>query len=181
MIRINLLSKQEKKKRVFEKKIGSILRAGFSIIFSLLLLSIFLFSMRMILGVYLKSAQEESRAQGRGSIEEIGKTENLLKDIDSASVRIAKVSGEVPYWGKVLNRISQTCPEEIKITNIHVEKEHLKISGFSKTRESFLQFQEELRGEGFLNLVSPVSNLVSPKDFNFLVEVDLDKSYLNQP
>lgn len=181
MIKINLLPNQEKEKRAFEKKIGSILRAGFSAAFSLLVLSVFLFSTGMILRVYLKSAQEESRAQGEESVEEIGKTENLLKDVDSASVKIAKVSGEIPYWGKVMDRISQICPEEIKITNVHVEKEHLKISGFSKTREGFLQFQDGLKSEGFFNLVSPVSNLVSPKDFDFLVEVDLKKSYLDQP
>lgn len=181
MIKINLLPNQEKEKRALEKKIGSVLRAGFSVALSLLVLSVFLFSTGMILSVYLKSAQEESRAQGGKSVGEIGKTENLFRELDSASVKIAKVSGEIPYWGKVLDRISQICPEEIKITNVHVEKEHLKISGFSKTREGFLQFQDGLKGEEFLNLVSPVSNLVSPKDFNFLVEVDLEKSYLDHP
>lgn len=182
MIKLNLLSDKEKKKRKAEDKIGLILGAGFSIIFALLLMLAITFSAQFVLNINLKSAQEESRVQSDSrSLREIAEAEKILGEINTISQKIQKSSKEIPHWSKVIAKISEICPRDLKITSIHAEKEHLKLSGFSKTREAFLEFQESLRQDGFVNLVSPVSNLVSPKDFNFSVEVDLEQGYLNQP
>lgn len=182
MIKLNLLSDKEKEKRKAEDKIGSILSAGFSTIFVLLLLLAITLSAQLVLNINLKSAQEESRVQSDGkSLQEIAEAEKILAELNTISQKIKISSGEMPHWSKVMARISGFCPPDLKITSIHAEKEHLKLNGFSKTREAFLEFQEGLRQDGFANLVSPVSNLVSPKDFNFSIEVDLRNDYLNQP
>ena len=180
MIRINLLSDKEKKERLTDRKVGNVVRLGFSIVFALLILAAVMFSALVILGINLESVKEEAKTYSAGSVKEIEETENLLKDVESLSKKIEKNSQDVPRWGKFLEVISDISPGGVKVTNIHIEKQHVRLTGFSKTREEFLAFQESLRRDSFKNLSSPVSNLVSPKDFPFTVEFDVEKDYLYQ-
>ena len=43
---------------------------------------------------------------------------------------------------------------------------------------TFWFFRKSSKADGYSNLISPVSNLVSPENFEFTVEVDVDKNYL---
>jgi len=181
MIKINLLADREKQERASEEKLGIIMRAGLSVIFGLILLSAMMFSIQTILAIELKSAQEESQTHSAKSIQDIESAENILKDANQISQKVIATSKAVPYWSKILRRLSDDCPDGLKILTIHAEKEHVKISGFAKTREAFLVFQNKLGESGFKNLASPVSNLVSPENLNFTVEFDIDKNYLSQP
>jgi hypothetical protein len=181
MIRINLLSEEEKNKRLINKKISLIVRLGFSMALALFLLAGVMLSALVILDINLKAVKEEMKVYPRGSAKEVEESENLLRSVDSISQKIVKDSQEVSYWGKTFRFISAISPEGVKITNIHIEKEHVRLNGFAKTREDFLSFQEGLRKDYFKNFNSPVSNLVSPENISFTVEFDVDKKYLNQP
>lgn len=181
MIKINLLPDKEKEERIINKKVGIIVRLGFSIVFALLLLAAVMFSALIILDINLKSVKEETKIYPADSVKEIEEMENLLKEVELVSQKIKKNSQNIFYWGKILKFISSISPDGVKMTNIHIEKEHIRLTGFSKTREEFLVFQEGLKKNYFKNLNSPVSNLVSPKDFSFTVQFDVDKDYLNQP
>lgn len=180
MIEINLISDKEKKERLVEKKVGLVVRLGVSFVFAMLLLASVMFSAQVILAINLKSVKEETRTYPADSVKEIEETENLLKEVESLSKKIEKNSQDVPRWGKFLRVIADISPEGVKLTNIHIEKQHVRLTGFSKTREEFLAFQENLKRDSFKNLNSPISNLVSPKDFSFMVEFDVEKNYLNQ-
>ncbi|OGI25188.1 MAG: hypothetical protein A3J76_03255 [Candidatus Moranbacteria bacterium RBG_13_45_13] len=181
MIKINLLSDKEKKERLTDEKVGTIVRLGFSVVFSLLILSLVMFSALIILDINLKSVKEESKTFPTGSARETQEAEELLKEVNEASQKIESNLKNIPFWGKIIRKISTICPVGVKIANIHIEKEHMRIIGFSKTREDFLAFQERLKNDDFKNFSSPVSNLVSPKDFSFTVEFDIDKNYLSVP
>jgi len=180
-ININIIPGEQKKERMLEQKIGAILRFGFSIFFALVVLLSILIITQITLNADYKLARDDSQSRRQNFSKESEQAESFLVNINSLSQKINKISGETPRWSKVFLQITQAAPAGIKLTLIHVEKEHMKIAGFSKTREAFLEFQEKLKTEGFKNLTSPVSNVVSPKDFNFEVEADLDKKYLNQP
>lgn len=181
MITLNLLPDEEKEAKKLEKKMGNVLRFSFSVFFSLVILFAYLLAVQVVLGIELKSARQESAAHSGKTVEETQEAEKMLKSINSISKKINNASEEIPYWSKIFAYLSDICPGGIRLSSIHIEKEHIKISGTSKTREDFLTFQENLKKEGFANLVSPVSNVVSPKDFVFLVEGDVDHKYLNQP
>jgi Tfp pilus assembly protein PilN len=180
-IKINILPDKQKEKRELERKIGTILRFSSSVIFVLLVLSAVLFSAQVVLGIYYDSAKKTSRNNQNQPSRDVENTEKLFSDVNLVTKNIKSTSGEIPRWSRVLKKISDITPNEVRITLIHVEKEHMKISGFSKSREAFLEFQDKINSEGLQNLVSPVANLVSPSDFDFEVEVDVDKDYLNQP
>jgi Tfp pilus assembly protein PilN len=179
-IKINILPDEQKEKRELERRIGAIARFSSSIVFVLLVLAIVLFSAQIVLGINYNSAKKTSRNNQNQPSRDVENTEKLFNDVNLVTKKIKSTSGEIPRWSKVFKKMSDIAPDEIIITLIHAEKEHMKITGFSKTREAFLDFQEKIKSEGFKNLVSPVANLVSPADFNFEVEADVDKDYLNQ-
>lgn len=181
MIKINLLPYRDKEERQFNLKLGTISRAGLSVILALLILGGLLVSLEMALNIELKAAREDAKAHPTSSQKDIASAEDLLKNANNVSNKINSTSKEVPYWSKVLEKISADVPDGLQITSIHIEKMHMKIAGFAKTRESFLAFQDKLKVAEFGNLVSPISNLVAPENFNFAVEVDVQKNYLNQP
>lgn len=179
-ISINVLPDEQKKSREIENKIGIILRFSASLVSALLFLAVVFFVARIILRADYHSAKVISESRSSQSSYEVEQAEKLLSDVNSASKKITGVSGEIPHWSPVLKKISEICPEEIRINLIHAEKEHIKISGLSKTREAFLIFQDKLKSEGFKNPISPPSNIVSPRDLIFELEFDLDKNFLNQ-
>ncbi len=180
-VSINILPDEQKEKREIEKKIGKISCFGFSLVFILLVLLAVLFSARLVLNIDYKSVQETVGNRPGNSEEDINQTENLLSEINNISKKINKTSEETPRWSKVLKKIAEISPPDSKITLIHVEKEHIKLDGFEKNRDPyFLDFLEKLKAEGFKNIDSPDSNIVSKNDFNFEIEMDVDSKYLNQ-
>src|SRR4030042_7177192 len=88
MIKINLRSDKEKKERLTDEKVGTIVRLGFSVVFSLLILSLVMFSALIILDINLKSVKEESKTFPTGSARETQEAEELLKEVNEASQKI---------------------------------------------------------------------------------------------
>ncbi|MFA5926292.1 MAG: hypothetical protein WC831_05190 [Parcubacteria group bacterium] len=179
-VNVNILPDEQKEKKEIEKKIGKIGRFGFSIVFVFIIFLAILFSAKFVLEIDYKSVQETFRGGSEKSNSDIKQTEDFLSDINSTAKKINKMSSETPRWSKVLKKISEISSPDLRITLIHAEGVHVIIGGFSKTREAFLDFQEKLEKEGYKKINSPISNLVSPKDFNFEIEMDIDAEYLNR-
>lgn len=173
MIKINIIPDIQKKDRLLEQKIGSILRFGLKIAFVFLFFSAILFSIQIILNMKYKAAKENSLGRENKSDLNIQEIEKLLADANVVSRKTNKTFSGVANRSELLEEISNLCPEDAKINSMHIEEKHVKLTGFSKTREAFLSLQENFKGAGFDNFVSPVSNLVSPQNFNFEIEFDI--------
>lgn len=91
--------------------------------------------------------------------------------------KISKISSNIPNWARVLVRISELSPDGIRIDQLSADGSQLKISGFSKTRDDFLNFQDKLKTEGFQFPVD-ISNLVASTDFDFDLEITVPQDYL---
>ena len=180
MIEINLISDKEKKERLVEKKVGLVVRLGVSFVFAMLLLASVMFSAQVILAINLKSVKEETRTYPADSVKEIEETENLLKEVESLSKKIEKNSQDVPRWGKFLRVIADISPEGVKIDKYSYRKTAREAHWFCQNARRISGLSRELKRDSFKNLNSPISNLVSPKDFSFMVEFDVEKNYLNQ-
>jgi len=179
-ININILPDEQKEKRGIEKKIGTIGRFGFSLIFVLLVLAAVLFSAELILNIEYRSVQNTADDHPVNADKDMKQTEVFLNEVNASAQKINNISSNTPRWSKALKKMSDISPPDIRISLIHVEGAHIKIRGFSKNREALLDFQEKLKAEGYKNINSPISNLVSPKNFNFEIEMDVDSKYLNQ-
>jgi len=103
--------------------------------------------------------------------------EKVFQDTNNQVANVSKISSNIPNWARVLVRISELSPDGIRINQLSADGSQLKISGFSKTRDDFLTFQEKLNGEGFQSPVD-LSNLVASNDFNFDLQLNIPQDYL---
>ncbi len=176
-ININVLPDQQKKKMVEEKKIGFALKLGFSFITVLILLNVVFFLMQFVLKIEYQAADKPLPAASDGDSSKEIQLEKIFQDTNKQVGKISKTSKSVANWARVLVRISQLCPDGIKINNISAEMNQVKISGFSKTRDDFIDFQNKLEAEGFKFSVD-LSNLVAAQDFNFDLQLEIPQDYL---
>ena len=109
---------------------------------------------------------------------------------DSAALEIKKLNSRLDFVGKMskakgLNLIFKNILDKkntgVKITYFSYEKgkepngeDKVYLSGKSKTRDEFLVFENRLKKElGDGKVVSPVSNLINEKDFDFSLVLNI--------
>jgi len=176
-IEINVLPDKQKEKIKEEKKIGFALKMAFAFVAVLLLVNSVLYFMRIALNIEYQAAKKSSgMSLSRNSGKE-GQLEEVFHDTNGQVANVSKISSNIPNWARVLVRISELCPEGIRISQLSADGPQLKISGFSKTRDDFLTFQDKLKAEGFQFSVD-ISNLVASTDFNFDLELTVPQDYL---
>ena len=176
-IEINVLPDKQKEKIKEEKKIGFALKIAFVFIAVLLLVNSVLYLMQVVLNIEYQAAKESSEAS---LVKRSGKEtqlEKVFQDTNSQVAKVSKISSSIPNWARVLVRISELCPEGIRLSQLSADGSQLKISGFSKTRDDFLSFQDKLKTEGFQFSVD-ISNLVASSDFNFDLALTVPQDYL---
>lgn len=176
-IDINVLSDDQKEKIKEEKKIGFALKLGVSFVGALLLLNGVFFLLQSILGIEYQAAQKSGSHSLAGSMAKESQLEKVFQEANSQVSALAKISSATPNWARVLARISELCPSDIRIKQLSAEGGQIKISGFSKTRDAFLDFQDKLKSEGFQFPVD-ISNLVASNDFDFDLEPSIPEDYL---
>ena len=176
-IEINVLPDKQKEKIREEKKIGFALKMAFAFIVVLLLVNSVLYLMRIVLDIEYKAAKASSEASLSRSPGKENQLEKVFQDTNSQVAKVSKISSSIPNWARVLVRISELCPEGIRLSQLSADGSQLKISGFSKTRDDFLSFQDKLKTEGFQFSVD-ISNLVASSDFNFDLALTVPQDYL---
>ena len=176
-IEINVLPDKQKEKIREEKKIGFALKMAFAFIVVLLLVNSVLYLMRIVLDIEYKAAKASSEASLSRSPGKENQLEKVFQDTNSQVTNVSKISSNIPNWARVLVRISELCPEWIRLSQLSADGSQLKISGFSKTRDDFLNFQDKLKTDGFQFSVD-ISNLVASNDFNFDLVLTVPQDYL---
>ena len=176
-IEINVLPDKQKEKIKEEKKIGFALKMAFAFIAVLILINVVLYLMQTVLGIEYRAAKESSEASLVKSSGKENQLEKVFQDTNSQVTNVSKISSNIPNWARVLVRISELCPEGIRISHLSADGSQIKISGFSKTRDDFLTFQDKLKTEGFQFSVD-ISNLVASNDFDFDLVITVPQDYL---
>jgi len=176
-IEINVLPDKQKEKIKEEKKIGFVLKMAFAFVAILLLVNSVLYFMRIVLNIEYQAAKESSEASLVRSSGKENQLEKVFQDANSQMANVSKISSNIPNWARVLVRISELSPEGIRLSQLSADGSQLKISGFAKTRDDFLSFQDKLKAEGFQFSVD-ISNLVASDDFNFDLALTVPQDYL---
>ncbi len=176
-IRINVLPDAHKEKRKQEKKLSFVLKMGVSLVMVVLLLNAVLFLMQIVLNIEYQAAKKSSEHAIAGNGVEEKQAENIFREIGGLTATLSKIRSELPNWARVLVRVSEMSSGELRVKSLSAGENRLKISGFAKTREAFLAFQEDLKKEGF-QVPSNISNLVSSQDFDFVLEITIPQDYL---
>jgi len=176
-IKINVLPDGQKEKIREERKIGFALKLAFSFVAVLLLVNAVLYLMQMVLSIEYQAAKRSSETSQTKNTGKENQLEKVFQDTNRQVINLSKVSSNIPNWARVLARTSELCPNDVRIKQLSAQDSHLKISGFSKTRDAFLDFQDKLKNEGFQFSID-ISNLVASEDFDFDLEIDIPQDYL---
>ena len=168
---INLLPPQKKEEIKIENQLRIIILFGSRIIIALIILVLLAFSFNM----YLKA--QLSIRQALIQIEEKAiaplEIEDIKKEIIEMNYLFSKINNfykKQPNLTKILEQISFLLPSGVHLVNFSYKEmdSQIILNGWARDRKSFLEFKKSLeRQENFINLYSPISNLVEPKDINF--------------
>lgn len=185
MLTINLLPPQQ---RLAEEEKESTRKIVFSFIILFFILAaswIMLFSVNQIIkqGADLQKTEIESYDRYFAQ-ENNKKIEQDVENINKALSRISTIEKNKTVWSDTLIELSKIAPRDIRFSNIKLDKQEktITILGLAKTREEFLQFQNDIeKSEYFEKVVSPASNIISPENINFQIEATLTaKALQNQ-
>ncbi|MDD5032919.1 MAG: hypothetical protein PHC85_02275 [Candidatus Pacebacteria bacterium] len=132
--------------------------------------------------VYLKNFQQqmastENLAKMKNLVvleENVGELNEFLKSFSSEAPDAEKISKEISIIAKFL-------PSSLKIKSFSFEPakdgasiSKVNLTGFAGSRDDLLDFTGDLRRSGeFESIQSPVSNILTEKEFDFLIEIVL--------
>ena len=183
---INLLPPQEKQKLKAERKKRMTIILWFLVMFSVGLLVLLLFSVK----VYLKTqiiAGQDVLANSQGS-EESG-IDLLRERVKKANDAITNLRGfyqDKIYFSEINQRVAELLPSDAYLTIFSVgaftREEDKKVesgykfslSGYAPARETLFAFKNNLEKENrFQNVYFPPVNWVKPTDVEFFVTFEI--------
>lgn len=173
MLKLNILSEEQKKevnlKNIYRSiyKITSVIVIIVSFFAVLFLCSIYMLDNKLV-GLNASSVIKNSSAKNLTN--DIKKINNQIKFIET-------IQKNNIQWTKVLNEISKFLNNDIHISSISLSlngKENLIIKGHSKTRESLLNFKNNLEDkENFTDIDFPLKNLLEKNDIKFEIKAKI--------
>lgn len=166
---------EKERRRRFAVVLGMFAAIVFIVSIILLLPSFFMFSFQQ---KYLNNQLASFRQNGElKKAEEIGKT---IEDLNKKSelVRLDKTRSQ-PI-SSFLIKIVELKPAGVSLSSFNFGKDNDKktdefsLQGMAKNREDFLAFVKKLEdSQNFSKVVSPVSNLLAERNFNFSLILEL--------
>ena len=177
---INLLPPEEKNNLREEKKLKLILVLGISLLAFLISFSLILFAIQIFISNQMevqKSFLEQKEKESQSS--QIKELKKIMNDSNDKISKLNLFYQQQPSFTFLLEKISETLPPEVYLTNIllTIQKEkdgkeflNCNLSGFSPTSDALLQFRENLKNEpNFKEVSFPPSNWLATTDINFSV------------
>ena len=166
---INLLPPQYKNELKQERKYKLVLILGIVVLFFLISLSLILLSIKFYTQGQVES--EKILLSLKEKQFKTPETEALQKDIVLVNQEISKLSSfyqNQTNLVEILEKLSQIFPPGMYLTSLSYQKAifQISLSGYAPTRETLVQFKENLEKE-FKEVNFPPSNWVVPTDINF--------------
>jgi len=168
---INLLPPQYKNELKQERKYKLVLILGIVVLFFLISLSLILLSIKFYTQGQVES--EKILLSLKEKEFKTPETEALQKEVISINQNILKLSSFYQNQAnlvEILEKLSQISPSGMYLTSLSYQKTNFQISlsGYAPTRETLVQFKENLEKEKeFKEVNFPPSNWVAPTDINF--------------
>ncbi len=148
---------------------------------------IIIFYLLLLVGVYsiLNSqtkAKEESYAgllQANSEAKKITEYQANFKEANSEAALVGRLSKNHLHWSNFLHLLDTLTPTGIVWVDLSTKDYTVSLDGQAHTRENFLAFQDNLKGESCVTDVkTPISNLFSEKDFDFQIEFTVKRACL---
>ncbi len=193
MIKLNLLSSQEKEEIRWEK-INRILMINGTVIIAELVIFIVLF---LAMDFYL--SREFSKIdnlvvqkQQEAEVKEIGELKIKTQSFNERLNLVDEIQNQQISWTKILEKLSLITPESVQIISLDISPKNnetdvinseqylFNLVGHAKTREDMLEFENRLKdSDYFSNLESNRSNYLESYNVNFRYRFNLAEKILN--
>ncbi len=193
MIKLNLLSSQEKEEIRWEK-INRILIINGTVIIAELVIFIVLF---LAMDFYL--SREFSKIdnlvvqkQQEAEVKEIGELKIKTQSFNERLNLVDEIQNQQISWTKILEKLSLITPESVQIISLDISPKNnetdvinseqylFNLVGHAKTREDMLEFENRLKdSDYFSNLESNRSNYLESYNVNFRYRFNLAEKILN--
>lgn len=164
MITLNLIS-PEQKKLLKTKQIYLL----FKNLCSLILVFIIIVS---IVLMFSFNSLEVLYGLNPGTQNSMGLDEKEVQAINNQLNNIVQIQNQFIVWSDALIDITNLIPEGIEVDNLEINKitNNVKIDGFAKTRDEYLNLINSLKSnENLTKLKSPLENILSKEDITFSI------------
>jgi len=170
---INLLPEKRQNDIKIDRLNRFILKMGSIVIFSILLLILFLFSNLFIINIYKKINQEEIGRTEKGGVgKAIEETKNEIdSNYNQTNQAVEEIKKRVSYWS-YFDEINRLLPENIFYSEVEMKEGQIKLRGLAKNREDLVKFKYSLESsEVFEKVEMPISNFTSQENVNFEINL----------
>jgi len=171
--------KQEiKRNRLFRKILReeALFLLPFIVLISILIsiCYILIFQRDIIAAAYL-TQQSQNKYQQFGTYEEKFKQVNVLVQT------MGKIQSGHLHWQKFFQRLSETVPDGIYISDLSTKNYTAFLIGKASARDDLLNFKNRLeRMPCFQNINVPLSNLVVKEDVDFQIDISIAEDCLKK-
>ncbi len=148
--------------------------------FPVILLTVYLISMNLALGIQLEAEDKiSSRENSTPSQIEIAGYESRFDKVNRTVGLNNRVSAKHINWNSVTQKLIELVPERVYLKSLETRDYRIAILGWARERQDFLDFQRALGdSDCFKNIVDPLSNLVSRKNLDFTLEFEVKRECL---
>ncbi len=193
MIKLNLLSSQEKEEIRWEKINRILIINGTVIIAELVIFIVLLLTMDFYLSrEFFKIDNLVIQKQQEAEVREIEELKVKTQSFNERLSLVDEIQNQQIGWTEILEKLSLITPKSVQIISLDISsannkdnsvggEQHLfNLIGHAKTREDMLEFEDRLKNSDyFSNLESDRSNYLESYDVNFRYKFNLAEKILN--
>lgn len=178
MITLNLVPAEMQKQHI-KQHVHYAVRNNLLLIFII----VSIISMMTLFGrIYLENQFIESVADTTRTTGRLQSPVTQDVQLSNNSLRVAQqIQEEFIPWQNLLFTLSRITPDQVVINQLQIthEQDELRILGNAKNRDAFLTFKTNLENDPlFVEVLSPVSNLLSKTDINFTLNTMINEDLI---
>ena len=181
-MKLNLLPPKEKEKLELDDLNQLIFFLAIRIAIFLLIFILLLISTYYCLSILLKEQKRLIEINENDiRIQQLVKMEERIKNVNQQLTKINLKQNELVIWTSVLEELAKIIPSGVYLTNFSYRlfDNKINLSGWAENRDKLINLKNSLEESVFfVNLDSPLSNLIKQTDINFsftLEPVSLNK------
>jgi len=170
--------KEIKRKKTFHAILGEeILFLAPVVLFILILLNVYY----VLVLQKNSSINENSLQQSQGKYQQVGVYQEKFKQVNTFSQALSKIQAGHLHWINIFQKLSESTPDNIQISNLSTKNYTVFLVGKAKTRDDLINFKNKLGESGcFQNINVPLSNLVVKDNVDFQIDLTVSKDCLKE-
>jgi Tfp pilus assembly protein PilO len=103
------------------------LKLAFSFVAVLLLANAVLYLIQTVLSIEYQAAKKSSEATQTKNIGKENRMKKIFQETNNQVTGLSKISSSLPNWARVLARISELCPNDVRIKQLSSQSNSLAL------------------------------------------------------